>query len=183
MDPLIKSLTVPDCFSFPAVGWRCLTHCAEGFFVVPHCCALPLMGIHRDDPVMTETSAMADARVTRLSKRTVDLARPEPKRFTMWDTELKGFGVVVQPSGVKSYIVRYRIGGGRSGTLKQMVLGRHGALTPDEARTLGRKALAAVAHGNDPAGVRAQARVRSRSLTSPRRSCASTPKPSVRARL
>ena len=116
------------------------------------------MGIHRDDPVMTETSAMADARVTRLSKRTVDLARPEPKRFTMWDTELKGFGIVVQPSGVKSYIVRYRIGGGRSGTLKQMVLGRHGALTPDEARTLGRKALAAVAHGNDPAGVRAQAR-------------------------
>ena len=101
---------------------------------------------------------MADERVSRLSKRSVDLSSPEPKRFTLWDTELKGFGLVVQPSGVKSYIVRYRIGGGRSGTLKQMVLGRHGALTPDEARTLGRKALAAVAHGQDPAGVRAQAR-------------------------
>src|SRR4051812_47130254 len=113
------------------------------------------MGIRGDDPVMTETS---DARVTRLSKRTVDAALADAKRFTMWDTELKGFGLVVQPSGVKSYIVRYRIGGGRSGTLKQMVLGRHGALTPDGARTLGRKALAAVAHGQDPAGVRAQAR-------------------------
>src|SRR3954462_8612265 len=101
---------------------------------------------------------MADERVTRLSKRSVDLAAPGAKRFTLWDTELKGFGVVVQPSGVKSYIARYRIGGGRAGTLKQMVLGRHGALTPDEARSLGRKALAAVAHGQDPAGVRAQAR-------------------------
>src|SRR5215212_8921273 len=101
---------------------------------------------------------MAEERVTRLTKRAVDQATPEPKRYTLWDTELKGFGLVVQPSGVKSYIVRYRIGGGRSGTLKQMVLGRHGALTPEEARTLGRKALAAVAHGQDPAGVRAQAR-------------------------
>ena len=59
---------------------------------------------------------MTDERVTRLSKRAVDLAKPEPKRFTIWDVELKGFGLVVQPSGVKSYIVRYRIGGGRSGT-------------------------------------------------------------------
>src|SRR6476619_7464736 len=101
---------------------------------------------------------MTDERATRLSKRAVDLAKPEPKRFTIWDAELKGFGLVVQPSGIKSYIVRYRIGGGRSGTLKQMVLGRQGALTPDEARILGRKALAAVAHGQDPAGVRAQAR-------------------------
>src|SRR5829696_435168 len=101
---------------------------------------------------------MAEERITRLTKRAVDQAAPEPKRYTLWDTELKGFGLVVQPSGVKSYIVRYRIGGGRSGTLKQMVVGRHGALAPDEARALGRKALAAVVHGDDPAGVRAQAR-------------------------
>ena len=59
---------------------------------------------------------MAEERVTRLTKRAVDQATPEPKRYTLWDTELKGFGLVVQPSGVKSYIVRYRIGGGRSGT-------------------------------------------------------------------
>src|SRR5215204_4511492 len=101
---------------------------------------------------------MADERVIRLSKRSVDAISPETNRSTVWDTDLKGFGLIVQPSGVKSYIVRYRIGGGRSGTLKQMVVGRHGALAPDEARALGRKALAAVAHGQDPAGVRAQAR-------------------------
>lgn len=101
---------------------------------------------------------MGAERVARLTKRSVDAATPEVRRYIVWDTELKGFGVVVQTSGLKSYIVRYRIGGGRSGTLKQMVLGRHGALTPDEARVVGRKALAAVAHGQDPAGLRIEAR-------------------------
>jgi hypothetical protein len=101
---------------------------------------------------------MADERVLRLSKRSVDAADPEISRYTVWDTELKGFGLVVQPSGVRSYIVRYRVGGGRSGTLKQMVVGRHGALTPEEARTLARKILGAVARGDDPAGLRSQAR-------------------------
>lgn len=101
---------------------------------------------------------MAEERVTRITKRSVDGAAPEAKRFTVWDAELKGFGLVVQPTGVKSYIVRYRVGGGRSGTLKQLVLGRHGALTPEEARSLGRKALAAVAHGEDPAVIRERSR-------------------------
>jgi integrase len=101
---------------------------------------------------------MSDERVVRLSKRTVDAAAPEARRFTVWDSELKGFGLVVQPSGIKSYIVRYRVGGGRTGTLKQMVLGRHGAVTPEEARSLARKALAAVARGDDPAGLKIQAR-------------------------
>src|SRR5919112_169617 len=101
---------------------------------------------------------MTDERVLRLSKRNVDAARPEPNRYTVWDAELKGFGLVVQPSGVKSYVARYRVGGGRSGTLKQMVVGRHGALTPEEARAVARKILGAVARGDDPAGLRSQAR-------------------------
>jgi Arm DNA-binding domain len=101
---------------------------------------------------------MADERVLRLSKRSVDAAHPESDRYTVWDAELKGFGLVVQPSGVKSYIARYRVGGGRSGTLKQMVVGRHGALTPEEARTLARKIMGAVARGDDPAALRSQAR-------------------------
>ena len=54
--------------------------------------------------------------------------------------------------------MRYRLGGGRTGTLRQVTLGRHGALTPDEARTFARKILSAVAHGNDPALTRTEER-------------------------
>ena len=73
---------------------------------------------------------MADQdRVAKLTKRTVDACFPSPVRYTVWDAELKGFGLRVAPTGIKSYIVRYRVGGGRKGTLRQVTLGRHGTLT------------------------------------------------------
>src|SRR5215204_5986154 len=90
-------------------------------------------------------------RVAKLTKRTVDACSPEAARYTVWDAELKGFGLRVASTGVKSYIARYRTGGGRAGTLRQITLGRHGVITPDEARALARKTLGAVAHGSDPA--------------------------------
>jgi len=37
-----------------------------------------------------------------LSKRTVDGCHPSDKRYKVWDSELPGFGVRVQPSGVKT---------------------------------------------------------------------------------
>jgi hypothetical protein len=43
-----------------------------------------------------------DSRIAKLTKRTVDLQVAEAERFTVWDSELKGFGLIVQPSGVKS---------------------------------------------------------------------------------
>lgn len=94
----------------------------------------------------------ATERVARISKRTVDAAEPTSSRFVLWDAELKGFGLRVTPSGVKTYIVRYRVGGGRTGTLRQLTLGRHGPLSPDEARKLAKQTLGAVSGGDDPAG-------------------------------
>src|SRR3954470_1150607 len=90
-------------------------------------------------------------RVAKLTKRTVDACNPMAARYTVWDAELKGFGLRVAPTGVKSYIARYRVGGGRTGTLRQVTLGRHGVITPDEARAVARKTLGAVAQGGDPA--------------------------------
>jgi len=46
------------------------------------------------------------------------------------------------PSGIKTYIVMYRAnGGGRSEPLREFTIGRHGPLTPDEARSLARRII------------------------------------------
>jgi integrase len=95
----------------------------------------------------------------RISKRTVDEARPRVSRFTLWDQELSGFGLRVEPSGAKSYVIRYRAnGGGRGAPERLLTLGRHGALTPEAARRLARTRLGEVAAGKDPAGARAAKR-------------------------
>jgi hypothetical protein len=69
-----------------------------------------------------------------------------------------GFGVRVQPTGAKSYVVKYRVGSGRSAPTRRMTIGHVGKLTPDQARILAKKALGAVAHGGDPAAERAAER-------------------------
>src|SRR3546814_14795061 len=55
------------------------------------------------------------------------------------------------PSGVKSFIVRYRAdGGGRTAKRRTYTLGRFGALTLDQARKSAKSVLGAVANGQDP---------------------------------
>ena len=94
--------------------------------------------------------------MTKLLKRTVDALVPEAHRDVFaWDGELRGFGVRVKPSGTKSYLIQYR---NREGRTRRLVLGQHGALAPESARTLALKALAAVAHGKDPSAERHAAR-------------------------
>lgn len=89
-------------------------------------------------------------RVAKLTNRTVAAAKAADARFIVWDEELKGFGLRVETTGVKSYVVRYRVGGGRRGRLRQVTLGRNGALTPDKARAAAKQALASVTKGEDP---------------------------------
>lgn len=86
----------------------------------------------------------------RLTKRTVDAAHPTATRYVVWDRDLKGFGLRVEPSGVKTFLIRYRVGGGRRGTLKQFKIGRYGKLTPEKAREAAEKALASAELGSDP---------------------------------
>ena len=94
----------------------------------------------------------------RITKRLVDSLKPNGDDYFVWDDTLIGFGVRVQPTGAKSYVVKYRAGSGRGAPARRVTLGRVGTLTPDEARALARKTLGLVAHGSDPAAVKAAER-------------------------
>lgn len=97
--------------------------------------------------------------MARLTKRSVDAAGPGPTRYTVFDDDLKGFGLRVFPSGEKSWIVEYRPnGGGRSVAKHRFTLGSAGTLTPDQARRAAKDALASVRLGADPARERDEAR-------------------------
>jgi integrase len=94
--------------------------------------------------------------MTKILKRTLDALDPRNDRDVFaWDTELRGFGVRVKPSGVKTFLIQYRNAEGRT---RRLVLGRYGALTPEIARDLARKRLSDVAQGVDPSADRHAAR-------------------------
>ena len=83
-----------------------------------------------------------------ITKRFVESITPDPHKLSQyWDTSLKGFGVIVLPSGRRTYCIQYR---NQNRVLKRLKIGVHGQLTTEEARALARKYLASIAHGEDP---------------------------------
>lgn len=94
--------------------------------------------------------------MARITKRAVDaLAPPESGQAFLWDSELRGFGVRVVPSGLKTFIIQYRTLQGRSHRMK---LGRYGVLTVEEARDQAKIKLGQIADGANPALERAERR-------------------------
>ena len=90
---------------------------------------------------------------THLTKTTVDAATARDQRYEIWDSELSGFGLRVETTGRKIFIVRYRAdGGGRNAPKRLMTLGVYGVITPKDARDQATKILGAVSSGGDPAG-------------------------------
>ncbi len=88
-----------------------------------------------------------------LTKTVVDQATKTGARYHIRDAKLVGFGLRVEASGTKTYVVWYRAdGGGRNAPRRFMIIGRHGPMTVDEARLKAKKILGAVANGEDPAG-------------------------------
>jgi hypothetical protein len=84
----------------------------------------------------------------KLTKSVVDAAAPRTKQFTIWCSELKGFGVFVLPSGCCTYFVDYR---NSSGVRRRMKIGRHGTITAEQARKLAIATLGKTLKGDDPA--------------------------------
>ena len=132
----------------PAAGLvLVLMNIATFLGLAPNCLpVLPWCFHGIDDPGLRE--AMAKGRITI---KAVTAAKPGEREYFLWDADLLGFGIRVLPSGVKSYVVQYRSGPGRSAPTRRITIGKHGKLTPDEARKLARKIIADVAHGEDPA--------------------------------
>jgi hypothetical protein len=71
--------------------------------------------------------------------------------YPRFDANLSGFGVRVHPTGRKTYFVQYRNNHGRS---RWFLLGVHGAITAEQARSDAKGVLQAVAQGVDPADTR-----------------------------
>lgn len=69
----------------------------------------------------------------KLTKTILDRAELREKQYTIWCSELKGFGAYIHPTGRITYFVDYRT---EDGTRRRMTIGKHGALTAEQARKL-----------------------------------------------
>lgn len=87
----------------------------------------------------------------RLTKSKVDGIAPQSSRRIVWDETCAGFGVVVQPSGLKSYCFNYRSPEGRS---RRVMIGHHGELTTEQARKIAEQHRHDVLRGGDPLGAK-----------------------------
>lgn len=90
----------------------------------------------------------------RIARTAVEALPVRGGRYMAFDSDLPGFGVEVFPSGQRVYRCSFRV----FGRLRQLTLGRHGTITPDQARALAKKAIGEAAHGRDPAATKAKAR-------------------------
>lgn len=92
----------------------------------------------------------------KLTKRFVESIVPDPQKpLKYWDDELRRFGIVVLPSGRRTYCIEYR---NANHVQKRVKIGVHGQITPEEARNLAKIQLGKVAYGQDLAQATKQAR-------------------------
>lgn len=89
---------------------------------------------------------------TKLTKRSVDAIEPLlGKEMFVWDTETRGFGLRMKPSGTKTFIIQYRTDRGKT---RRYAIGQHGRMTVEQARKQAKLKLAETEIGQDPSAVR-----------------------------
>ena len=92
----------------------------------------------------------------KLIKTAVDQLPPAAAQDTfLWCGELRGFGLRVKPSGIKTFLIQYRNAHGQT---RRYALGQYGRLTVEQARKQAMIKLAEVAQGRDPSAARRSAR-------------------------
>ena len=90
----------------------------------------------------------------KLLKTLVDGLKPAAKDVLVWDSEITGFVLKVTPAGKKIYALNYYIDGKR----RQIKLGDHGTLAPEDARNKALDHLRLIDKGADPLTVKASAK-------------------------
>lgn len=94
-----------------------------------------------------------EKRTVRITKRTVEDANPSEKDRFIWDEDISGFGLKVTPAGGKIYVYQYRLarpGAADRTPPKRYTIGKHGSLTPDQARRMAKYLAALVSQGICP---------------------------------
>ena len=94
----------------------------------------------------------------RLTKLAVERAEPGEKPRILWDTDIKGFGCKITPTGNRIYFLYYRT---HDGQQRRPTIGRHGSITCEHARRVAKEWLADVVKGGDPSGSRQNAKAAS----------------------
>src|SRR6516165_7838055 len=89
----------------------------------------------------------AAARKRTLTELYVKKAKPQAKRFLVWDTKQHGLALVVEPTGARSWKAIYSF----HGRPRWLNIGKAAAIGLADARTLAAEAMLAVAKGKDPA--------------------------------
>ncbi len=82
----------------------------------------------------------------KLTIRTVKSLKPAAKPYEVRDTDIKGFLLRVQPSGVMTYFIAYQTPNSKRNRYR---IGRHGTINPVQARDAAERLAAKVAHGVD----------------------------------
>ena len=90
----------------------------------------------------------------KITKRVVDALLAGERERIVWDSDIKGFGVRVHPTGRRVYIVKYR----HEGRSVKVTIGPHGPITAAAARARAAEIVTLAKTGRDLAGKTPQTR-------------------------
>ncbi len=85
----------------------------------------------------------------KLNTRVITELEPKEKTYAVFDTEIRGFGVRVWPSGVKVFVFKYE----RQAKQHWLTLGRFGELTFEQAKKRALKHRLEITDGQNPGAV------------------------------
>jgi integrase len=89
-----------------------------------------------------------------ITRATIKAAKPQAEKYFIWDEQTPGLGIRVMPSGVASWVYKYRT---KAGVQRMQTLGRADILHPEAARAEAAKIMGDAYAGKDPlAAIRAK---------------------------